>query len=139
MHLIRKRRLIRLSLVLSGLAIATAFILYSLKQNINLYFTPSEIGAQQQSLTQFRIGGMVKKGSVTRSSISLDIDFLVTDYTKDLKVHYTGVLPALFREGQGVVAQGYLEKNGVFRATQVLAKHDEKYMPPKIKAKRMNV
>lgn len=136
MHPLRRRRLTRLVLVLCGLGITTAFILYSLKQNINLYFTPSEIGAAQQHLAQFRIGGMVKKGSVHRNDKNLDIDFLVTDFHKDLKVHYTGVLPALFREGQGVVAQGHLSNNGAFQATQVLAKHDEKYMPPKIKPKK---
>lgn len=130
MHPTRKRRLIAILLVLTGLGIAAGCLLYALKQNINLYLTPSEITAKDQSLRAFRVGGMVKKGSVHHDDKTLRVDFLVTDLHHDLAVSYTGVLPALFRQGQGVVIDGHLDSQNHFTATRVLAKHDEKYMPP---------
>lgn len=132
MHPLRKRRLITLSMVVGGLAIAAGCILYALKQNINLYLTPSEITVAHHSLSAIRVGGMVQAHSVHHDSGSLMVHFSISDYKKNLNVEYGGVLPALFREGQGVVIDGHFEHDR-FVATRVLAKHDENYMPPKIK------
>jgi cytochrome c-type biogenesis protein CcmE len=132
MHPIRKRRLMLISFIVMGVSIAVVLALYALKQNINLYFTPSQIvsGAAPKD-HEFRVGGMVRKGSVRHAANSLQVSFVLTDMKKDLAVQYNGILPDLFREGQGIVAQGRLQ-DGVFTATEVLAKHDEKYMPPLI-------
>lgn len=135
MHPKRKQRLIIISLVMTGLMLATGLILYALSQNINLYLTPSEITSQHLKQKNIRLGGMVQKGTIHHANKTLMVDFMVTDYTKQVKVQFSGVLPALFREGQGVVVEGRLDGSGAFQATRVLAKHDEKYMPPKIKAK----
>ena len=100
------------------------------------FFDPSQVVAGQAPHgTRFRLGGMVEKGSVHRAAGSLEVDFIVTDFRHELPVQYTGVLPDLFREGQGVVAHGRIGANGMFVADEVLAKHDEKYMPPAV-AKR---
>lgn len=133
MHPKRKRRLWAIALILSGLMLATGLILYALSQNINLYLTPSEITPAHQQQKQLRLGGMVQKGSIHHVPKSLQVDFWVTDFHKHVQVHFSGVLPTLFREGQGVVVEGRLDQTGAFQATRVLAKHDEKYMPPKIK------
>lgn len=130
----RKRRLLMIGLMVLGLAVAAGLLLYALRSNINLYFTPSQVDpVAMQRLPQFRMGGMVEEGSVRHDSSGLGVHFQLTDYTSTIWVHYEGILPALFREGQGLVVQGRLNSAGEFVANQVLAKHDEKYRPPSIK------
>lgn len=126
----RKQRLYLLILLLTGLSIAVGLTLMALKQNINLFFTPSQIiaGEAPQGVA-FRIGGMVVDDSVVRSEKDLSVAFEVTDTAKRVPVRYVGILPDLFREGQGVVALGRLE-GSTFVASEVLAKHDENYMAP---------
>jgi cytochrome c-type biogenesis protein CcmE len=126
----------RLALILGGvllLSAATALVLFALRDNLAFFYTPSQIKANEapQGRT-FRIGGMVEAGSVKRQGI--DVSFRVTDTAQIVPVTYTGILPDLFKEGKGVVAQGTLGADGVFRAKEVLAKHDENYMPPEAKA-----
>lgn len=114
---------------MSGAIAVVALTLYALRQNINLFYTTSELFAQPQLPTrQIRIGGMVQAGSIQHKD-GLDVSFIVTDYKKDLAVQYTGILPDLFKEGQGVVAVGRLNADQIFIAEQILAKHDENYMP----------
>ena len=112
-----------------ALCAAAALVLNAFEQNLVFFFTPSQVAAHEapQGRT-FRIGGMVEKGSVKREGV--EVRFLVTDTAKTIPVLYSGALPDLFREGKGVVAQGQLGADGVFRAREVLAKHDENYMPP---------
>ena len=131
----RKRRLYAISAIILGTSIAVSLAIYALRQNINLYFTPSQVvqGAAIKN-REFRMGGMVVKNSIHRISNSLQVSFILTDYQKQIQVTYNGILPALFREGQGIVVQGKINSQNVFIADQVLAKHDEKYMPPKIKS-----
>jgi cytochrome c-type biogenesis protein CcmE len=140
LNLKHKRRLYTLFFIILGVSCAVLLVLYALKQNINLYFTPeqlSESNARQMAQQRvIRIGGMVRKGSVQRDSQSLSVSFDLTDYKKIIPVQYTGILPTLFREGQGVVVQGKMSAQGLFMANEVLAKHDENYMPPGIKNSR---
>lgn len=133
----RKRRLIWLICMVVGVGVTVSLILFALNKNINLYYTPSQL-TDFQSSRKLRIGGLVKKGSLSRSVDSLKMQFVITDYTKDITVSYDGIVPALFREGQGVVVEGQFASDGNFRAEQVLAKHDEKYMPPGIKSGVVN-
>jgi cytochrome c-type biogenesis protein CcmE len=116
---------------LAALAIAAALVLSAFQQNLVFFFTPSQVAAKEvpQGKT-FRIGGMVEQGSVKRGADGLTVNFLVTDTAKSVPVVYRGALPDLFREGKGVVAQGRVGPDGVFVANEVLAKHDENYMPP---------
>ncbi len=110
-------------------SIAAALVLNALNSNIALYVTPSEVAAGKTPKGQaFRIGGLVKDGSLTRDNLT--VHFVVTDLAKDVPVSYTGILPDLFKEGKGAVVQGRLEADGHFKASEVLAKHDENYMPP---------
>ncbi len=112
-----------------ALGIATALVLMAFERNLVFFFTPSQVAANEAPLGKtFRIGGMVVEGSVKRDGV--DVSFTVTDTAKTIAVVYRGPLPDLFREGKGVVAQGSLGADGVFRAREVLAKHDENYMPP---------
>lgn len=130
----RKRRLITVGIMLFGLSLAAGLVLYALRSNINLYFTPSQVDpVAMQNLPQFRMGGMVEKGTVSHDKTGLGVHFRLTDYSKAVWVHYDGILPALFREGQGLVVQGHMNASGDFIANQVLAKHDENYRPPAIK------
>lgn len=133
MHPKRKKKLILVLLMLTGVGLIVGLVLYALSQNINLFFPPSDI-AQGKAPYEKRIraGGMVREGSVVRSADSLLVTFVLTDYAHDVTVSYEGILPDLFREGQGIVAQGKLQPNGVFEADEVLAKHDENYMPPEV-------
>ncbi|GHA98910.1 cytochrome c maturation protein CcmE [Modicisalibacter luteus] len=129
----RKQRLYLILGLVALAAIAVGLTLYSLSSNINLFFSPAQIASGEAPVDrQIRAGGMVKAGSVKRDSESLDVSFMVTDYESDLEVRYSGILPDLFREGQGVVVVGELNGNGLLRADQVLAKHDENYMPPEV-------
>jgi cytochrome c-type biogenesis protein CcmE len=129
----RRRRLWLVVGILVGVSAAGALALTAFRQNVTFYFVPTEVAAGKVPAGEhFRLGGMVEKGSVQRAPGSLQVHFVVTDFQHDVPVTYTGVLPDLFREGQGVVAHGQLGSNGVFVAEEVLAKHDEKYMPPQI-------
>jgi cytochrome c-type biogenesis protein CcmE len=133
MHPIRKQRLIFIGALLALIAIAAGLALYALKQNINLFYTPSQILQESVSTERtIRVGGLVKKGSVHYAKVGNEVSFVITDTAHDLKINYQGLLPDLFREGQGIVAEGHLNKEGSFAATQVLAKHDEKYTPPQV-------
>ena len=131
----RKRaRLYILLLVLTGFATATALVLLAMRDNISYFRTPSEIAAdtfpESHNHRGFRLGGLVEKGSLQRAGTS--ITFRVTDLKAEVIVQYDGVIPDLFREGQGVVAEGHINDVGIFAATSLLAKHDEKYMPPEV-------
>jgi cytochrome c-type biogenesis protein CcmE len=127
----RHRRLVAIVLALAGIGIATALILNAFQSNLVFFFSPSEV-AQGKAPTDrvFRIGGLVEDGSVKRQADGLTVSFVVTDTAKSIPVTYKGILPDLFKEGKGVVAEGRLGADGLFTATQVLAKHDENYMPP---------
>ena len=131
-----KARHKRLGLILIGLVIlgvATALVLNALQGNLNYFFSPTEVaGGKAPADHVFRLGGMVEKGSVQRAEGDLTVHFTVTDYHKKVKVSYSGILPDLFEEGQGVIAQGRLGPDGTFIADEVLAKHDENYMPPEV-------
>lgn len=140
MNRIQQRRLLFVGLFALGLVIATCFILFSLKQNINAFLTPHQLATTTIAKGYtIRLGGLVKKGSVVRDKEGLGVQFMVTDLKRDLLVRYVGILPDLFREGTGVVALGSLNSQGVFIAQEVLAKHDENYMPKNVyKALREN-
>ncbi len=129
----RKKRLALIVLMVTGIAIGVGFALKSLDENIMFFFTPSEVAKGKAPRDRlFRIGGMVVNGSVSRPGNGLTVQFDLTDNTSNLTVRYTGILPDLFREGQGIIANGKLGEDGAFVAQQVLAKHDENYMPPEI-------
>ena len=114
---------------LAALAVAAYFVLNAFESNLVFFFTPSQIASGEAPKNRtFRVGGMVREGSIKRDNLT--VAFVVTDTAKDVNVSYTGILPDLFREGKGVVAQGKLGADGQFTATEVLAKHDENYMPP---------
>jgi cytochrome c-type biogenesis protein CcmE len=116
---------------IAALGVAAALVLNAFQSNLVFFFTPTQVSAGEAPQSRvFRIGGMVQTGSVERQSDGLTVKFIVTDTAKDMPVMYTGILPDLFREGKGVVAQGKLGVDGMFRADEVLAKHDENYMPP---------
>ena len=128
----RKQRLFIILGLVSGLGIAVGFVMYALSQNINLFFTPTQIAkGEAPSAQMIRIGGMVADGTVDRDPQSLKVVFDVTDFDHKVRVTYEGILPDLFREGQGVVVQGRINQ-GQFVASEVLAKHDENYMPPEV-------
>lgn len=130
MNRIHKKRLTLLSLLLCGFGLAMALILFALKQNINVFLTPSDIATKKlNSDYQFRLGGMVKVGSVERNAQTLDLKFIVTDLKNEVGVTFRGIVPDLFRAGKGVIATGHMNQQGVFVAHEILAKHDENYMP----------
>lgn len=127
----RKRRLAMVSVLVVGVAGAAALFLAAFRENLVYFYTPSEVVAgEAPAERRFRIGGLVVDGSVERAPDSLQVRFAVTDTARTVAVTYDGVLPDLFREGQGIVADGRLDGNGTFVADRVLAKHDENYMPP---------
>jgi len=128
----RKRRLIAIGLIVAAVGIATALTMFALQQNMTYLFSPSEIDAGKSPAdSSFRLGGVVLEHSLQRSPDSLKVDFVVTDRFHNMSVEYTGILPDLFREGQSIVATGKLQGNR-FVATEVLAKHDETYMPKEV-------
>ncbi len=130
----QQNRLKILLVILVALGALVGFVAYALRQNISLYFTPSQVSTHEApELRMIRIGGMVKKGSIVFSHAQLDVQFVLTDYHSDVEVHYHGILPDLFREEQGVVVRGQLQSDGRFNAEEVLAKHDENYMPAEIR------
>jgi cytochrome c-type biogenesis protein CcmE len=127
----RHKRLIAIVCGVALLGVAAALVLNALQSNVAFFFSPSQVVSGEAPRDRaFRIGGMVQAGSVKRSREGLAVSFIVTDTAHSIPVSYTGLLPDLFREGKGVVAQGALGADGVFRASEVLAKHDENYMPP---------
>jgi cytochrome c-type biogenesis protein CcmE len=129
-----QRRLYVVLFIVIGTGIAAGLILYALSSNINLFYTPSQLAEEQKlPLKTIRVGGMVMANSF-HTDTQLNNTFEITDYQSRLKVSYQGILPDLFKEGQGVVVLGKVDKPGHFKATQVLAKHDENYMPPEIRA-----
>lgn len=133
MNPLRKKRLLIIVAILAGVSIAVTLALSALKENINLFYTPTQIASGEAPRdTRIRAGGMVAEGSLQRSVDSLDVRFIVTDFNKSVTITYRGILPDLFREGQGIVALGKLNADGVVVADEVLAKHDEKYMPPEV-------
>lgn len=129
----RKKRLYLVLSIVVGVGVAVGLTLYGLNQNINLFFSPTQIAQGEAPANQrMRAGGMVVDGSVKRDPNSLLVTFDLTDYQESITVQYSGILPDLFREGQGIVAQGEMNNSGVFVASEVLAKHDEQYMPPEV-------
>jgi len=119
--------------IVGGVSIAGALALSAFRQNVTFFFDPTQvIAGQVPAGERFRLGGMVTQGSLHRAAGSLEVRFVVTDFSHDVPVSYTGVLPDLFREGAGVVAHGHMRHDGTFVADEVLAKHDEKYMPPEV-------
>ena len=133
MNPIRKQRLYALIAILIGSLLATWLVISALSENMNLFYSPTEIKeANLNQDTLIRAGGMVKAGSIIKSKDSLDVSFTVTDYQNDLLIKYEGILPDLFAENAGVVVRGNLTPEGDFLAIEVLAKHDENYMPPEV-------
>jgi cytochrome c-type biogenesis protein CcmE len=130
----RHKRFLLIGIALALLAGATALILTSFKDNLMLFHTPSEVaeGKVPHDRT-FKLGGMVLKDSLIREADGVSVHFLITDTARNVPVRYQGALPDLFKEGKGAVAEGRLDKQGVFIATEILAKHDENYMPPAAK------
>ncbi len=133
MHPQRKKKLGLIMLVILGVGIAVGLALSALQQNINLFYTPSQIADGDAPVdTRIRAGGLVVEGSVQRAPDTLEVQFAVTDGDKQILIAYSGILPDLFREGQGIVALGRLNENRMLVADEVLAKHDEEYMPPEV-------
>lgn len=133
MHPVRRQRLLLVLFVVLFSSAAIGLMVYALSGNINLFYPPAEVAAGKAPTgQQIRVGGMVVEGSVQRSDNSLEVRFEVTDYQAAVPVVYTGILPDLFDEGQGAVAAGVLNESGVLQASEVLAKHDENYMPPEV-------
>jgi cytochrome c-type biogenesis protein CcmE len=136
----RKQRLMLISLMVLGIGLAVSFALKSFNENLMYFFSTTDVVAGKAPKdTLFRLGGMVIKGSVERPGNDMMVRFKLTDFSKEVTVEYTGILPDLFREGQGIVANGKLNPQGVFIAEEVLAKHDENYMPPEVKSSLKNI
>ena len=127
----RHKRLAIIAAGVAAIAVAAALVLNAFQSNLVFFFSPSQIAAGEAPKDRaFRVGGMVQAGSLKRLGDGLTVEFIVTDTARSIPVTYKGILPDLFREGKGVVAQGRLGPDGIFRASEVLAKHDENYMPP---------
>lgn len=128
-----KKRLFIVLLIVIGVSATVALAVTAFRQNMLYYYSPSQIKAGEASKNHtIRVGGMVAKGSLQRATDSLQVKFTVTDYLNEIVIHYTGILPDLFKEGQGVIAIGKMSADETFVADSVLAKHDEKYMPPEV-------
>lgn len=133
MHPIRRRRLLVVCLLVVISSSAIALIMYALRENMNLFYPPTAVAAGEAPIgRKIRVGGMVRADSIQREMDSLAINFVLTDYSADVVVRYNGILPDMFAEEEGAVATGVLDRHGVLQADQVLAKHDEKYMPPEV-------
>ena len=131
----RHKRLLAVITVLAGLGLAALFAIKAFQKNLMYYYTPSQVAAGQAAPGRpFRMGGLVAMGSVQRTPGSLTVHFTLTDMAHSVPITYSGILPDLFREGQGIVVHGSLDASGTFAADEVLAKHDEKYMPPEVAA-----
>ena len=130
----RQKRFVYIIIAIVALSGAVGLVLYALKNNVSLYFTPTQVfNKEAPQGRNFRIGGLVEPGSVKRQSDGVTVHFNITDNARTLPVIYKGILPDLFKEGKGVVAQGKIETDNLFHAEEVLAKHDENYMPPEAK------
>lgn len=135
----RRRRLILVLGILAGVSVAGALALSAFRKNVTFYFVPSQLAQSNiHPGQQFRLGGMVEKGSVSRAPGSMEVRFTVTDFKRQIPVVYSGVLPDLFREGAGVIALGEMRPDGTFQADQVLAKHDQYYKPPGIDGQKLD-
>jgi len=131
----RQKKLSMILFITAGLSVSVGLILYAMSQNINLFYTPTQVAQGEVRAGQrIRIGGMVKEGSLVSANDSLQVRFETTDYVHAVPIEYEGILPDLFREGQGIVAEGSVDASGVFHASRVLAKHDENYMSQEVKA-----
>lgn len=132
----RQQKMTIVLFIVLGSALAVGLVLYALNEGINVFYTPTEISdGAVPSGQNFRVGGMVKMGSLIKDGLDdTEINFITTDFCNDVLVSYTGPLPDMFREGQGVVADGFIDGSGTFQATQILAKHDENYMSAEVKA-----
>ena len=129
----RHKKLAFIAAGVAGIAVIVALVMNAFRSNLVFFFTPSQVIAKEAPVGRaFRIGGLVEKGSLKRENDGLTVHFVVTDTKHDMNVTYKGILPDLFKEGKGVVAQGRLDSNGQFVADEVLAKHDENYMPPEV-------
>ena len=129
----RHKRLIFITAGLAGISVAAVLIFNAFNDNLLFFFSPSDVQASKAPVNRdFRLGGLVEEGSLSRENDGLTVHFKVTDNANTIPVTFVGILPDLFREGQGVVAQGKLNDKGVFEAKEVLAKHDESYMPPEV-------
>src|SRR5271167_805812 len=135
----RRKRLFVVLSILGGVAASVSLAVMASRENIMFYYDPTQVAEGKAPLAKrFRIGGMVVKGSVARKPGDLEVSFVLTDFAHEVPVEYTGVLPDLFREGQGIIAHGKMNAHGAFVADEVLAKHDEKYMPPEVAASLKN-
>jgi cytochrome c-type biogenesis protein CcmE len=133
MHPVRKQRLMIVVFIVVFSSIAIGLMAYALRENINLFYPPSKIAAGDvPHNTRIRAGGCVKPGSIQRSDVSLDVNFLITDGIADVKVNFNGILPDLFAEGEAAVINGVVTESGEINASEVLAKHDENYTPPEV-------
>ena len=129
----RRKRIFIVSFILIGISIAATLILTAFEENLMYFYSPTEIAnGKAPKVRPFRIGGLVLTDSVKRNSNNLEVNFVLTDTVNEIKVIYDGILPDLFREGQGIVANGKMKSDNIFVADQVLAKHDENYMPPEV-------
>ena len=127
----RHKKLLAIALAVAGLGVIVALVLNAFQSNLVFFYSPSQVVAGEAPKDRsFRIGGLVEEGSIKRQADGLTVRFVVTDTAHSIAAVYTGILPDLFKEGKGVVAEGHLGGDGIFTATQVLAKHDENYMPP---------
>ena len=136
----RHKRLLAILLSLAGVGIATAIILKAFDANLLYYTTPTELVLETKTgdyvPKKYHLGGMVKEGAVVRKDNSLEVSFVLTDYTSEIPVEFDGILPDLFKEGQGIIAIGTMQSDGSLKAEKVLAKHDENYMPPNLPAEK---
>ncbi|MCK5722735.1 MAG: cytochrome c maturation protein CcmE [Gammaproteobacteria bacterium] len=129
----RKKRLFFIIFLIVGVTLAAGFAMYAFNQNLMFYFSPADVKQGKAPVNKiFRMGGMVVEGTFKKEPKSLKVHFDLTDYEKTVSVEYEGILPDLFREGQGIISRGKLNEQGVFIAEEVLAKHDENYMPPEV-------
>ncbi len=127
----RQKRIVYIVVALAAVGLAVGLVLNALKDNVSLYFTPTQVFNKEAPQDRsFRIGGLVEAGSLKREGDGMTVHFVITDLKRSLPVVYRGILPDLFKEGKGVVAEGKMEADGVMHVTEVLAKHDENYMPP---------
>src|SRR5512145_1325338 len=130
----RQKRMVGGIAIVAGIGIATAFALKAFNQNMLYFYNPTQVAAGEAPTGRsIRVGGLVQSNSIQRAPGSMEVSFSITDFEKEVPVKYTGILPDLFREGQGTIVRGKFDDNGVFMAEEVLAKHDENYMPPEVK------
>ncbi len=129
----RQQRMLAVGLVVAGVGIAAFFALQAFQENLLYYYSPTQIADGEAPADRaIRVGGLVVDGSLSREEGTLNVEFVVTDLASEVRIKHTGILPDLFREGQGVIARGQFNSNGMFVADEVLAKHDENYMPPEV-------